>query len=69
VPAMRPSLERELRLLENRLRAELRAELDLRLLELTRRVDDELEAIQQRIDTVHSRALRMLTHRTERGAP
>jgi hypothetical protein len=66
---MRPSLERELRLLEKRLGDELRAELDLRLLELTRYVDGELEAIQTRIDTVHSRALRALTHRTERGAP
>ena len=66
---MRPSLERELRLLEDRLRAELRAELDARLLELTRYVDGELAAIQHRIDTVHSRALRALTHRTERGAP
>lgn len=66
---MRPSLERELTLLERRLRDELRAELDARLLELTRYVDDELAAIQQRIDTVHARALRALTKRTERGAP
>jgi hypothetical protein len=66
---MRPSLERELALLEKRLRDELRAELDARLLELTRYVDDELGAIERRIDTVHSRALRALTHRTERGAP
>lgn len=62
-------LERELHLLEKRLRDELRAELDLRLLDLTRHVDDELEAMQTRIDTVHTRALRALTHRTERGAP
>ena len=66
---MRPSLERELALLEQRLRADLRAELDLRLLELTRYVDSELERIQTRIDTVHQRALRALTHLTERGAP
>lgn len=66
---MRPSLERELHLLEKRLRDELRRELDLRLLELTRYVDGELEAIQRRIDTVHARALRALTNRTERGAP
>jgi hypothetical protein len=66
---MRPSLERELRLLEDRLRAELRAELDLRLLALTRHVDAEIAELTQRVDTVHSRALRALTHRTERGAP
>jgi len=66
---MRPSLERELRLLEQRLRADLRAELDVRLLELTRHVDDELAELTQRVDTVHQRALRALTHRTERGAP
>ena len=66
---MRPSLERELALLEQRLRHELRRELDARLLELTRYVDGELEAIQTRIDTVHGKALRALTHRTERGAP
>ena len=66
---MRPSLERELHLLEQRQRDELRRELDLRLLELTRYVDGELEAIQTRIDTVHQRALRALTHLTERGAP
>lgn len=66
---MRPSLERELHLLEKRLRDELRRELDLRLLELTRYVDGELEQIQTRIDTVHARALRALTDRTERGAP
>jgi hypothetical protein len=66
---VRPSLEQELTLLERRLRDELRAELDARLLELTRYVDTELEAISTRIDTVHSRALRALTDRTERGAP
>lgn len=66
---MRPSLERELTLLERRLRDELRRELDLRLLELTRYVDGELAAITQRVETVHSRALRALTHRIERGAP
>ena len=66
---MRPSLERELHLLEKRLRDQLLAELDARLLELTRYVDGELAAIQTRIDTVHARALRALTHRTERGAP
>jgi hypothetical protein len=65
---MRPSVERELHLLEKRLRDELRRELDLRLLELTRYVDGELESIQTRIDTVHARALRALNHRTERGA-
>lgn len=65
---MRPSLERELSLLEKRLLAELRRELDERLLELTRYVDGELETIQQRIDRVHSAALRELTRRTQRGA-
>lgn len=62
-------LERELALLEKRLRDELRRELDARLLELTQYVDDELAAIERRIDTVHQQALRALTHRTERGAP
>lgn len=65
---MRPSLERELSLLEKRLLAELRRELDERLLELTRYVNGELETIQQRIDRVHSAALRDLTRRAERGA-
>ena len=65
---MRPSLERELSLLEKRLLAELRRELDERLLELTRYVNGELETIQQRIDRVHSAALRELTLRTQRGA-
>ena len=66
---MRSSLERELARLERRLQAELRRELDQRLLELTRYVDGELESIQRRIDTVHTRALRELTRRSERGAP
>ena len=66
---MRPSLERELAALERRLLAELRRELDGRLLELTRYVDDELETIQQRIDGVHGKALRALTQRTQEGAP
>lgn len=65
---MRPSLTRELSLLEKRLLSELRRELDGRLLELTKYVDGELEAIQQRIDRVHNAALRELTRRTERGA-
>jgi hypothetical protein len=60
----RRRLERELALLERRLRAELRTELDARLLELTRYVDGELETIQQRIDSVHTRALRALTAKT-----
>ena len=62
-------LERELALLEQRLRGDLRAELDRRLLELTKYVDDELAELTQRVDTVHSRALRALTQRSERGAP
>lgn len=65
---MRPSLERELRMLEQRLRAELRRELDERMLDLTRHVDAELEAMQQRIDSVHIPALRLLTHQANRGA-
>jgi uncharacterized protein involved in exopolysaccharide biosynthesis len=60
--ARRP-LERELAELERRLRAELRRELDTRMLELRQHVDAELEAIQQRIDHVHTRALRALTDR------
>lgn len=66
---MRPSLERELAALERRLLAELLRELDQRLLELIRHVDAELESIQQRIDKVHEPALRLLTHRTTKGAP
>lgn len=66
---MRPSLERELAALERRLQAELRRELDARLLELIRHVDAELEAINQRIDKVHAPALRLLTHRIRGGAP
>ena len=62
-------LERELVLLERRLRAELSSEFDARLLELTRYVDEQLEAIEQRIDGVHSRALKALTNRTTKGAP
>lgn len=65
---MRSSLEQELASLERRLRADLRRELDARLLELTRHVDAELESIQQRIDNVHAPALRLLTHQTKRGA-
>jgi hypothetical protein len=57
-------LERELALLERRLLATLRSELDERLLELTRHVDGELESMQQRIDRVHTAALRELTKRT-----
>lgn len=60
-------LERELALLERRLRAELRADLDARLLELTRYVDGELEALQQRVDGVHTEALRALTQRITGG--
>ena len=66
---MWPSLERELALLEQRLRAELRRELDARLLELIRHVDAELESMQQRIDKVHAPALRLLTHRVTKVAP
>lgn len=66
---LRPSLERELRLLEQRLRAELRRELDARLLDLIRHVDAELEAMQQRIDKVHAPALRLLTNQATKGAP
>lgn len=60
-------LERELALLERRLLAVLRSELDERLLELTRHVDGELASIQQRIDRVHTAALRELTKRTGRN--
>lgn len=61
-------LERELAALERRLLAELRRELDERLLELRQHVDAELEAMQQRIDKVHEPALRLLTHQTTKGA-
>lgn len=56
-------LERELALIERRLRAELRRELDERLLELREYIDTELTGIDERITTVHSRALRELTER------
>ena len=62
-------LERELAQLERRLLTELRRELDLRMLELTRYVDRELESIQQRIDGVHGKALRALTNQATKGAP
>jgi hypothetical protein len=55
-------LDRELAAIERRLHAELRRELDARLLELRDYVDDELETISGRIDNVHARALRALTH-------
>lgn len=61
-------LERELAAIERRLRAEQRRDLDARLLELRQYVDDELEAIQQRIDGVHTRALRALNTRIGRTA-
>lgn len=62
-------LERELVLLERRLQADLRAELDRRLLELKRDLQKQVDGLDERLTTVHSRALRALTHRTERGAP
>lgn len=61
-------LERELAMLERRLLAELRRDLDGRLLELRQHVDAELAAMQLRIDKVHEPALRLLTHRTTKGA-
>lgn len=56
------SVEHELALLERRLRAELRAELDARLLELRQHVDEQLEQLETRVDGIHRRALRALTH-------
>ena len=62
-PASAPgSVEHELALLERRLRAELRREQDARLLELRVYVDERLDEIEARVDTVHKRALRALTH-------
>ena len=66
--ALRDSLTRELALLEERLRNELRAELDLRVLELKRELAEDLEAFDQRLTDVHSRALRELTRLHEQGA-
>ena len=64
----RDSLTRELAHLEARLRNELRAELDRRILELWTDLNAELEAITARIDDVHSRALRELTRLQQGGA-
>lgn len=64
---MRTNVERELRRMEVRLSLELRRELDERMLELTRHVDAELAAITARIDDVHRRALRALTHEVGKG--
>lgn len=61
-------LERELALLERRLMGELRRELDRRLLEQRRYVDDRCGEVDERIDGVLQRALRALnTKREERG--
>lgn len=56
--------DRELALLERRLQAELRRELDAQLLELRRYVDGALNGIDQRIDGVLSRSLRALNQKT-----
>jgi hypothetical protein len=66
---VRPSLERELVALERRLLAELRRELDARLLELERRLQVDVADLNQRIDQVHEPALRLLTHNAQKGAP
>jgi hypothetical protein len=59
-------VERELARLERRLRAELKRELDARMLELKRQVADELDEVNGRIDGVLKRSLRALNAPTER---
>lgn len=54
------NVERELAAIERRLRAELKRELDERVLEYRRYVDRELGALHTRIDTVLERSLRAL---------
>lgn len=53
--------ERELEQLRAQVRADLRRELDERLLELRQYVDGELDELTQRVDGIHTRALRALT--------
>lgn len=60
-------LERELALLERRLMAELRRELDRQLLAHKRRVEEEVDAVNERIDGVLQRALRALNTKREEG--
>lgn len=67
-PASPTSLERELALLERRLMAELRRELDRQLLEHKRYVDGELGRINERIDGALARSLRALNLR-QGGTP
>lgn len=60
-------LERELALLERRLMAELRRELDRQLLGHKRYVERELDGVNGRIDGVLQRALRALNTKREEG--
>lgn len=59
-------VERELARIERRLRADLKREVDERMLEYRRYVDRELGALHARIDTVLARSLRALNQPTDR---
>jgi hypothetical protein len=60
------NVERELAAIERRLRAELKRELDERMLAYRRYVDRELGAVNDRIDGALARSLRALNAPTER---